>query len=75
MPQVLQLPIVKSRLKKLLGQAVKKIALLGAPVIPSSDDSLEEFLTASGKFFGKDPSKWEPFGERTEDQTHGTSTR
>jgi hypothetical protein len=62
--QVLQLPIVKHRLKKLLSQAVKKIALLGAPVIPSSDDTLEQFLQAAGKFFGKDPAKWEQVGEQ-----------
>eukprot|EP00798_Chlamydomonas_sp_ICE-L_P025218 gene25218-10863_t len=61
--EVLQLPIVKHKLKSLLGKAVKKIALQGAPIIPSSDDTLEEFLNATGKFFGKDPSKWESVGE------------
>lgn len=60
--QVLQLPIVKSRIKKLLQGAVKKVALLGAPVIPSSDDSLEQFSQAVGRFFGKDPAKWDQVG-------------
>eukprot|EP00198_Chlamydomonas_reinhardtii_P003541 XP_001692877.1 flagellar associated protein [Chlamydomonas reinhardtii] len=61
--EVLQLPIVKSKVKKLLQGAVKKIALLGAPVIPSSDDSLEQFLQSAGRFFGKDPAKWDQVGE------------
>eukprot|EP00798_Chlamydomonas_sp_ICE-L_P023775 gene23775-9334_t len=62
--EVLQLPIVRRRLKNLLGKAVGKMALLGAPVIiPSSEDSLEEFLASAGKYFGKDPSKWESVGE------------
>lgn len=61
--QVIQLPVVKNRVKKLLQGAVKKLALLGGAVIPSSDDSLEDFLHATGRFFGKDPQKWEPFGE------------
>ncbi|GFH26690.1 uncharacterized protein HaLaN_24879, partial [Haematococcus lacustris] len=61
--EVLQLPIVKSKLKKMLESAVKKMALLGAPVIPSSDDSLEQFLQSAGKFFGKDSTKWEQMGE------------
>ena len=59
----MQLPIVKNRLKNMLQAAVRKIALIGAPVIPSSDDSLEHFLMAAGKFFGKDPTKWEEMGE------------
>lgn len=42
--QVLQLPIVKNRLKKMLINAVNKIALLGAPIIPSCEDNLEQFL-------------------------------
>lgn len=61
--QVLQLPIVKNRLKKLLQGAVKKILANGAPVIPSSEDTLEQFLQQAGKFFGKDPTKWEQMGE------------
>lgn len=61
---MLQLPIVKSKVKKLLQGAVKKIALLGAPVIPSSDDSLEQFLQSAGRFFGKDPAKWDQVGEK-----------
>lgn len=55
--------MVKSKVKKLLQGAVKKIALLGAPVIPSSDDSLEQFLQSAGRFFGKDPANWEQVGE------------
>jgi hypothetical protein len=39
---VLQLPIVKNKLKKLLSNAVKKMAIHGAPVIPSSDDTLDQ---------------------------------
>ena len=61
-PQVLQLPIVKSKLKKLLTSAVKKIATQGTPAIPSSDDTLEEFLSTAGKFFGKDPTLWTQVG-------------
>jgi hypothetical protein len=61
--QVLQLPIVKNKLKKLLQSAVRKMALLGAPVIPSSDDPLDQFLQSAGKFFGKDPTRWEQMGE------------
>ena len=60
---MLQLPIVKNRVKKLLQGAVKKLALLGSPVIPSSDDSLEQFLQSAGRFFGKDPAKWDQVGE------------
>lgn len=60
---MLQLPIVKNRLKKLLTNAVKKIALLGAPVIPSSEDALPQFLESAGKFFGKDMNEWLPMGE------------
>jgi hypothetical protein len=61
--QVLQLPIVVSKLKKLLQAAVKKIAQLGTPVIPSSDESLELFLQTAGKFFGKDPTRWDQMGK------------
>jgi hypothetical protein len=60
--QVLQLPIVKGKLKKLLSSAAKKMSLSGGSVIPSSEDSLEQFLLAAGKLFGKDPSKWTQLG-------------
>lgn len=50
--QVLQLPIVKNRLKKLLSTAVKKIAMHGQPIIPSSEDTLEEFLQVRGGIGG-----------------------
>lgn len=63
--QVLQLPIVKNKVKKLLQGAVKKLPALGAPVIPSSDDNLEDFLQAAGRFFGRDPAKWDQVGEQT----------
>lgn len=70
--QVLQLPIVKAKLKKILTTAVKKVAAAGgAPVIPSSDDSLEDFLVTAGKFFGKDPSEWVEVGE----SRHGCAAR
>ena len=62
--QVLQLPIVKSKLKKLLQSAVNKMSPGSPPIIPSSEDSLQEFLEAAGKFFGKDPARWEPMGEQ-----------
>eukprot|EP00955_Chlamydomonas_euryale_P090263 364524-Chlamydomonas_euryale.AAC.10 len=61
--QVLQLPIVKHRLKRMLNNAVKKLAMVGAPIIPSSDESLEQFLNQAGQFFGKDSSQWEQMGE------------
>ena len=61
--QVLQLPIVKARVKKMMGQVVKKMGLSASPQIPSSDDPLEIFLTTTGKFFGKDPSEWHQMGE------------
>lgn len=61
--QVLQLPIVKNKLKKLLSSAVKKMAVMGTTVIPSSDDTLEVFLQSAGKFFGKDPTRWDQMGE------------
>lgn len=51
--QVLQLPIVKNRLKKLLSTAVKKIAMHGQPIIPSSEDTLEEFLQVRRKGNGE----------------------
>ncbi|MEW5306191.1 MAG: hypothetical protein WDW36_008675 [Sanguina aurantia] len=73
--QVIQLPVVKSRVKKLLQGAVKKVALLGGAVIPSSDDSLEDFLHATGRFFGKDPQKWEPFGDARTDYTEENGKR
>jgi hypothetical protein len=61
--QVIQLPIVKHKLKKLLSTAVKKtLAVGGAAVIPSSDEPLDQFLQAAGKMFGKDPTKWEQIG-------------
>ncbi|KAG1678758.1 hypothetical protein FOA52_012798 [Chlamydomonas sp. UWO 241] len=63
--EVLQLPIVKNRLKKLLLNGVKKIALVGTPVIPSSEDTLEQFLHSAGRFFGKDPAEWKHMGEPT----------
>lgn len=62
--QVLQLPIVKNRLKKLLLNGVKKIAHVGTPVIPSSEDTLDQFLHSAGKFFGKDPAEWKHMGEQ-----------
>ncbi|GIL66635.1 hypothetical protein Vafri_20126 [Volvox africanus] len=73
--EVLQLPIVKSRVKKLLQGAVRKIALLGAPVIPSSDDSLEQFLQSAGRFFGKDPAKWDQVGDTKVDVTEEAGKR
>jgi hypothetical protein len=64
---------VKSKLKKLLTTAVKKIAIGDAPALPSIDDTLEEFLVTAGKFFGKDPSEWVQVGERLLQTTALTS--
>mmetsp|Transcript_26929 Transcript_26929/g.69418 ORF Transcript_26929/g.69418 Transcript_26929/m.69418 type:complete len:871 (-) Transcript_26929:1245-3857(-) len=73
--EVLQLPIVKGRLKSMLESAVKSVASVGEPVIPSSDDSLEEFLMATGQFFGKDPTKWEELGTPQKNVTEEAGKR
>jgi hypothetical protein len=61
--QVLQLPIVKAKVKRMMTQVVKKMGMSASPQIPSSDDPLEIFLATTGKFFGKDPSEWYQVGE------------
>lgn len=61
--QVLQLPIVKSKVKRMMNEVVKKMGMSASPQIPSSDDPLEIFLATTGKFFGKDPSEWFQVGE------------
>eukprot|EP00983_Pelagomonas_calceolata_P113244 1159965-Pelagomonas_calceolata.AAC.1 len=59
----------------MLESAVKSVASVGEPVIPSSDDSLEEFLMATGQFFGKDPTKWEELGTPQKNVTEEAGKR
>lgn len=40
--------------------------MMGTTVIPSSDDPLDVFLQSAGKFFGKDPTRWEQMGKTTQ---------
>ena len=67
--QVLQLPVVRdiglSKLHQKTVQALQTAAgsqLAEAPV-PPAGSSLVHFLTQAGKFFGKDPTKWEAVGQ------------
>lgn len=67
MMQVLQVPVVKLKsLKKLLASSGPRIPLLGISNVPTTDDSLEQFLHHAGTLFGKDPTKWEKVGEMQE---------
>lgn len=65
--QVLQLPVVRdtglAKLHQKTAQALQ--AAGGAQAADSSyaASSLTNFLTQAGKFFGKDPTKWEAVGQ------------
>lgn len=61
--QVLQLPVLRDvglgKLHQKTAQALQSAAVPEA----SSGSSLLTFLTQAGKFFGKDPTKWEAVGQ------------
>eukprot|EP00882_Tetradesmus_deserticola_P013709 GHRQ01014559.1.p1 GENE.GHRQ01014559.1~~GHRQ01014559.1.p1 ORF type:complete len:221 (+),score=66.82 GHRQ01014559.1:175-837(+) len=62
--EVLQVPIIKSKaVKKFLADVAPRLPLLGNSGVPSTDDTLEQFLKHVGVLFGKDPTKWEKVGE------------
>lgn len=68
--QVLQLPVLRPRnAKKLLGDGMRTVPILGTGAVPTTDDTLEQFLQHAGMLFGKDPSKWENIGQPTTDIT------
>ncbi|GMH33927.1 hypothetical protein BSKO_01761 [Bryopsis sp. KO-2023] len=61
--EILQLPLLRQKpLKKLWDKANKNLAALGVGTIHQLDDTLENYLQHAGKFFGKDPTKWEQVG-------------
>jgi len=66
--QVLQLPVVRDvglgKLHQKTAHALQTAAgsLAEAPT-PRAGSSLLHFLTQAGKFFGKDPTKWEAVGQ------------
>ena len=67
--QVLQLPVLRDvGLGKLHQKTVQALQSAAAPQLSdtaatSSGSSLLTFLTQAGKFFGKDPTKWEAVGQ------------
>lgn len=63
--QVLQLPVLRPKnLKKLLGDGVgRTVPILGSGSVPTTDDTLAQFLQHAGTLFGKDPTKWEKMGK------------
>lgn len=64
--QVLQLPVVRDvglgKLHLKTAQALQSSAL-PQDTAATSGSSLLSFLTQAGKFFGKDPTKWEAVGQ------------
>ena len=65
--QVLQLPVVRDtglgKIHQKTAQALQSTGgASGADPAPSGS-SLVHFLTQAGKFFGKDPTKWEAVGQ------------
>ncbi|MCJ1368786.1 hypothetical protein MMC16_007934 [Acarospora aff. strigata] len=82
--QVLQLPVLRDvGLGKLHQKTVQALQSAAAPQLSdtaatSSGSSLLTFLTQAGKFFGKDPTKWEAVGQGkvdvVEDETTGKRT-
>lgn len=62
--QVLQLPVLRPKAaRKLLSDARRSVPILGSGQLPTTEDTLEQFLQHAGNLFGKDPSKWEKVGK------------
>lgn len=62
--EVLQLPVIRSTaLKRLLSDVSLTTRSLAASIVPKAEHTLDQYLEHVGKFFGKDPSKWEQVGE------------
>lgn len=50
--------------KKLLGLGPgRTVPILGSGSVPTTEDTLAQFLQHAGMLFGKDPTKWEKIGE------------
>lgn len=76
LPQVLQLPVLRPKnAKNLLGDGMRTVPILGIGAVPTTDETLQEFLQHAGMLFGKDPSKWEKIGEPTTDITEQDGKR
>lgn len=74
--QVLQVPVVKARVvKKLLAGVAPRVPLLANSSVPTSDDTLEQFLQHVGVLFGRDPNKWEKVGDTKTDITEQNGKR
>lgn len=64
-PKVLQIPVLRPKnVKKLLGEGLPRpVPILGSGAVPTTDDTLDQFLQHAGTLFGRDPTKWEKMGE------------
>ncbi|KAL3152292.1 hypothetical protein ABBQ32_001363 [Trebouxia sp. C0010 RCD-2024] len=74
--QVLQLPVVRDiGLGKLHQKTAHALQSATTPQLPdAAGSSLLTFLTQAGKFFGKDPTKWEAVGQGKVDVVEDEST-
>jgi hypothetical protein len=73
---VLQLPVLRLKnARKLLGDGMRPVPILGSGAVPTTDETLAQFLQHAGMLFGKDPSKWEKIGEPTTDITEQDGKR
>lgn len=65
--QVLQLPVVRDlglgKVHQKIAQALQTAGGAELTETASAGSSLVQFLTQAGKFFGKDPTKWEAVGQ------------
>ena len=65
--QVLQLPVVRDaglgKLHQRTAQTLQSASGALGTDLPPAGSSLLQFLTQAGKFFGKDPTKWEAVGQ------------
>lgn len=61
---MIRLPLAKHKAaRKLLEKGSKVLEALGADTIHHLDETLEGYLQHAGKFFGKDPTKFEQVGK------------
>jgi hypothetical protein len=61
--------------KQLAHNAGLKVPLLGQNVVPTVDNTLEEYLQQAGSLFGLDPGKWEQVGVPTTEITEADGKR
>lgn len=61
--------------KNLLGDGMRTVPILGTGAVPTTEETLVQFLQHAGMLFGKDPSKWEKIGEPTADITEQDGKR